>query len=104
MGVYPTQYNKEDFIKFLRNNNVNEVIIAKFEKFPESIERNGNLYKIYINSIWYSIGNTFYNFELNYYSEPAIEFLFTCKPYGDIESCINNLQYEIKSLKCKNKK
>ena len=104
MGVYPTQYNKKDFKEFLQNNNVNDIIITKFEKLPESIESNNNIYKIYINSIWYSIGNTFYNFELNYYSEVAQEFLFTYKVFGDIETSINNLIYEIKTLNCKNKK
>jgi len=95
MGVYPKQYNKEDFLKFLKKNNVNDNIIAKFVELPETIQRSGSTFKLYINSTWYSIGNTFYNFELNYYSETEIEYLFSLKVFKDVEISINNLLCEL---------
>lgn len=96
MGAYPTLYNKESFEIFLINNNVDEKIIDKFNSLPDKLIRGGNIYDIYINSIWYSVGNTFYNFELNYYCEEKMEYLFSSKVFSDIEISINILLLELK--------
>jgi len=61
MGKNPKKYSKEEFLKFLEKNNVSDVIISKFVGLPETVERSGNTFNLDINSIWYSIGNTFYN-------------------------------------------
>ena len=95
MGVYPSKYNKEEFLKFLEKNNVNDAIISKFVELPEAVERSGNTFKLDINSTWYSIGNTFYNFELNYYSEELVEYLFGSKVFSDVELSINYLLCEL---------
>lgn len=91
MGYYPKRYTKEEFNNFLVDNNVNDDIIHKFGEIPEKIIKNNVEYVLYINVIWYSIGNTFYNFELNYYSEDKIEFLFEMKLLCNVEISINNL-------------
>jgi len=99
MGVYPKKYDKEEFIKFLEKNNVNDKIIAKFVELPETIKRNGNLFELDINVTWYSIGNTFYNFEINYYSKELIEYLFGSKVFSDVEKSINYLLCELMNSK-----
>lgn len=95
MRVYPKKYSKEEFLIFLEKNNVNDEIISKFEKLPEFIEKNGNKYELYINSIWYNIDNTYYKFELNYYSDDIVEYLFSLKVFTDIELSINYLLSEL---------
>jgi hypothetical protein len=97
--IYPKKYSKEEFRKFLEKNNVSETIINKFNELPEKIERNKDKYELYINSTWYNVGNTFYSFELNYYSEELIEYLFNSKVFNDIELSINNLICELKNSK-----
>jgi len=95
MGAYPSEYNKKDFLNFLKKNNVSDVIIAKFVELPETVERSGDTFKLSINLTWYSIGNTFYNFELNYYSNDLVEYLFSSKIFTDIEVSINYLTCEL---------
>jgi len=96
MDIYPNQYDRKKFIeKFLKKNNVSEVIINKFVDLPEKIIVNNHEYEIYINVIFFSIGDTFYNFELNYYSEEQIEFLFNSKVFQDVEVSINYLICEL---------
>ena len=41
------------------------------------------------------VNNTSYSFELNYYCENKIEFLFSLKVFSDVEISINNLVYEL---------
>jgi len=95
MGVYPSKYNKEEFLKFLKKYNVNSNIITKFAELPETIKRNDSEFKLDVNVIWYSIGDTFYNFELNYYSPELIEYCFSSKVFGDVEESINYLTCEL---------
>jgi hypothetical protein len=90
MGVYPTGYNKEEFIVFLQNNNTNETIINKFKILPENVKHNNHIYKLNIVSTFISVG-MFCNFELNYYSEDQIEFLFPYKIFGNVEESIDNI-------------
>ncbi len=99
MGVYPSKYKKKEFIKFLEKYNVSDNIITKFAELPETIKRNGNEFKLDINVIWYSVGNTFYNFEINYYSEELIEYFFSSKVFGDVEESINYLLCELMTNK-----
>ena len=95
MGVYPSKYNKNEFVDFLKKCNVPSNVINDFNSLPIAIKYNKNTYKLDINCTWYSIGNTFYNFELNYYSEDIIEFLFPSKVYSNVELSINHLLSEI---------
>lgn len=99
MRIHPQKYTKEEFVDFLKRNNVNDTIINKFLKLPKTVKYGGNKYEIYINSTWYNIGKTYYNFELNYYSEEQIEFLFGSKVFGDVELSINNILYELTNAK-----
>jgi hypothetical protein len=99
MGVYPKDYNKDSFLAFLRKNNVSDKIIDRFNELPEIIKHKGHEYKLNIVSTWYSIGNTHYNFELNYYSEEIIEYLFSSKVFTDVERSINYLLCELINAK-----
>jgi len=99
MGVYPKDYNKESFIEFLQKNNVSDKVVDKFKELPELIVHNGHEYKLNILSTWYSVGNTFYNFELNYYSQDLVEFLFNYKIFTDVEKSVNYLLCELINAK-----
>jgi len=99
MNTYTKTYTKEEFLEFLEKNNVNDTIIHKFVELPVSIVRNGNKYDLYINATWYNVGNTHYEFELNYYSENLIEYLFGSKVFKDVEFSINNLLCELMNSK-----
>lgn len=95
MKVHPRKYTKEGFLKFLEKNNVNDEIILKFVELPETIERSGDTFQLDINSTWYSKGKTYYKFELNYYSDDLVEYLFSSKVFTDVEININYLQCEL---------
>lgn len=96
MGVYPSQYSREDFIKkFLKKNHVSDLIISKFVELPEKIIIDNHDYDLYINVTFISVGNTCYNFELNYYSEGLVEYLFNSKVFNDVEVSINYLICEL---------
>jgi hypothetical protein len=103
MTIYHQLYTKNDFMHFLIKNHVNDNIISKFAELPETIKRNGTDFNIYISSIWHSEGKTFYEFEINYYSENLIEFLFGSKVFTDVEHSINSMLCEIKSANCPKK-
>lgn len=98
MGVYPSKYDSEKFLKFLEKNNVNDTVISKFKSLPITITCNDKEFHLDINVIWYSIGDTFYNFELNYYSDEHIEYCFGSKVFDDIETSINYLFCELKYI------
>jgi hypothetical protein len=100
MTAYPKKYSKEDFIDFLLENNINDNIVNKFNELPESIKKNGNTYDLYINSIRYNNENTHYEFEINYYSEELIEYLFSSKVFKDVGQSINYILCELKNANC----
>ena len=96
MGIYPNQYSRENFIKqYLKKNNVNDIIISKFVALPEKIIIDGHDYDIYINVTFFSVGDIYYNFELNYYSEELVEFLFNSKVFNDVGVSVNYLLCEL---------
>jgi uncharacterized protein (DUF1919 family) len=95
MEVTPRGYSKETFMQFLHKNNVSDSIIEKFMQLPEKVVKRHREFKLYISSTWYDSGNTHYNFELNYYSEELVEYLFTYKIFTDIEKSVNFLLCEL---------
>ena len=95
MGVHPKKYNKEEFLKYLKRNKVNIEIINTFAKLPETIESTGTTFKLDVNTTWYSYGNSYYTFELNYYSEDVVEYLFNLKVFNDVGVSINYLLCEL---------
>jgi hypothetical protein len=96
MIVKPKEYNKQEFLKFLDKNGVNKELISKFKKIPERLRIDDSTFKLNIHSRWYDIGNTYYEFELNYYSPKLMEYLFNFKVYKDVEISINHLICELK--------
>jgi len=97
MGIHPKTYDKETFLDFLDKNNVNEITYNKFKELPEFVERSEIKFKLDINVIWYSHGNTHYTFEINYYSEELIEYLFSSKIFYDVDTSINFIVCELTS-------
>jgi len=96
MGTQLQKYDKKEFINFLKKNKVKQIIINKFIELPETILHSGHTFKLEINVTWYSIGETHYSFESNYYCEDLIEYLFSFKVFTDVEVSINNLLCELK--------
>lgn len=104
MTIYPKDYNnKQEFVKFLLKNGVSENVITKFNELPETVMRSNTEYNLYVHTIWYGDNDTHYTFEMNYYSEELIEFLFSSKVFDDIEVSINNLTCELINGKYKKK-
>ena len=99
MGIYPRKYNKETFLMFLKKYNVSDSTLNKFNKLPETVERSGDIFKLDINGTWYNDNNTYYQFEINYYSEDLIEYLFSSKVFNDIDASINFLNCELVTKK-----
>jgi len=97
MEIYPQKYTKEDFLVYLEKINAKDIIITKFLELPELIVRSGNTFKLDITTVWYDEDETYYNFELNYYSEELVEYLFNSKVFRDVESSINYLLCELMS-------
>lgn len=96
MSIHPKTYDKETFIGFLEKNNVSNNIITKFAKLPDTVVRSGDEFTLDVNSTWYNVGDTHYSFEMNYYSNDLIEYLFSSKVFEDIEICINNSLCELR--------
>lgn len=91
MTAYPNNHNRNSFIRFLEKNGVNIDIINKFKDLPEKIEKNDIVYSLNINVTWHDDDKTHYIFELNYYSEDKLEFLFPYKIFTDPEVSIDFL-------------
>jgi hypothetical protein len=100
----PKKYSKEKFLIFLEKYNVSDEIVEKFLELPEEIQRSGSTFKLDVNVTWYDGGNTYYEFELNYYSEELIEYLFSSKVFKNIGISINNLLCELINAKYISKK
>ncbi len=99
MNIFPQIYSKEEFLELLITNNINDIIIHKFNKLPEFIEINKSTYFIYINVTQYGVKNPTYNYEINYYSNDLIEFLFNSKVFNSVELSINNLLCDLINIK-----
>ena len=93
--IYPKRYDKNEFLTYLKKHKVGEKTINDFEELPESIIRSGDTFKLDITLTWYPEAETHYNFEMNYYSEDTIEYLFNSKVFGNVEFSINYLLCEL---------
>jgi hypothetical protein len=93
--IYPKRYDKNEFLKYLKKYKVSDKIINDFISLPESVVRSGDTFKLDITLTWYPEAETHYNFEMNYYSEDTIEYLFNSKVFGNVEFCINYLLCEL---------
>jgi len=98
MNIFPHKYTKNDFLEFLNKNNVSLSVVNRFLELPEFVEYRGNKYEIYIISTWYNTKKTKYSFEINYYSNDIIEFLFNSKVFNDIELSVNNIHCQLKKI------
>ncbi|MFW6225372.1 MAG: hypothetical protein ACOC3V_00270 [bacterium] len=99
LNSVPTDYSKKQLITFLEKNNENINLINRLKNLPEKIKYNNVEYTLNILISWYNINNTYYEFELNYYSEKYMEFLFSYKILKNIEESIKFLENELKKKK-----
>lgn len=95
MCVEEKQYKRKEFIKFMNKYGVEEETISKFVDVPEKIIENEYEFNLIITSRWYNIGKTYYEFELNYYSPNAMEFLFKYKISNNIEDSLSFIEHEL---------
>ena len=95
MSIYSSDNNKDEFLKYLKKNRVSEEIISKFVMLPETVERDKVDFKLQIVRTYISVSPTSYNFELNYYSEDLVEYLFNSKVFTNVEISINYLLCEL---------
>lgn len=98
MGVYPNGHSKESFVEFLNKSNVSISIIEAFKSLPDKVTYRNAEYKLNIISTFFSVGNTFYNFGINYYSDEAMEFIFKYEIFNDVEKAINNAVKKLKEI------
>lgn len=94
--VKQRDYSKREFAKFLNKYSVNDEMISDFNTIPETLNVNGEVFVLKIQTRWYNVGNTYHEFEFNYYSEKIIEFLFGFKVFTNVEISINYLLCELK--------
>lgn len=92
------QYTKDNFIKFLKEIGINNENISKFNSLPKKIKKSGLTYDLFIQTIKYEKDDHYYEFELNYYSDNHIEYLFTNKVFKDVNLSINNLYLNVEKL------
>jgi len=92
----PIEYKKNDFTKFLIEDDVNDEVISDFNKIPETLNVNGEVYELKIFARRYNGRTPYYEFEFNYYSENIIEFLLGFKVFNVVEISINHLLCDLK--------
>ena len=95
MGVYSNENNKKGFLKYLKKIRANDKIITKFEELPEVVKRNGDEFELQVTHTFITTSPTGYDFEMNYYSEDLVEYLFNSKVFRDVELSINYLLCEL---------
>lgn len=95
MNNLPTNYTKEELIDFLKESGIKNGAIKRIEDLPESLEFNQTKYNLNIIASWKDKGNTHYEFELNYYSPNAMEFLFKYKISNNIEDSLSFIEHEL---------
>jgi hypothetical protein len=49
MEIYPNNYNKETFLRFLKRNNVSNVILNEFNDLPEIVKKRTDEFKLDVN-------------------------------------------------------
>ena len=97
MGAFPSDYTREEFKHFLNEKEVGEAIIQKFETLPETVTYNGKEFTMAIRVTFFSIGEGFYNYWLNYKSDDSI--LFDKKVFTNAEKAIDYLITGVGNLK-----
>ena len=95
MGVYRGENNKDSFLKYLKKIRANDKIITKFAELPEVVHRNGDTFSLQVTHTFISVSPTGYNFEMNYYSDDLVEYLFNYKVFRDVDVSINYLLCEL---------
>jgi len=96
MSIQPQSYTKESFLEYLLINNVPNNIIENFKALPEVLNNRNSEFKLLISSTLFTGSDMSHTtFELNYYSEDLIEFLFSYKIFDHVERSINYLLCEL---------
>lgn len=97
METYPKNYNTETFIEYLKDNHSETSLVERFKRLPATLIHNKIEHKLNIVKTYYIGDGSYYNFELNYYSDELLEFLFTYKIFQDVEDSIRHLECELQN-------
>lgn len=95
METYPKKYNKITFTEYLEKINTSTQLLERFERLPAMLIHNNIEYELNVIKTYYAGDGSYFNFELNYYSDDILEFLFTYKIFQDIEDSVNYLECEL---------
>jgi hypothetical protein len=95
---YPKIYTKENFIKALKKNNIEDNIINRVKELPLNVTYNDSLYRLNIIVSWDNNNDTHYEFEINYYSKDNMDFLFDYKVFYNIENNLNYIECNLENL------
>lgn len=98
-NVNPKQFDKNEFVEYLIKNKIRKSIVSIINKLPNQITFRKYKYDIFINKIWYNKGETYYKFELNYYSSELNEFLLPLKVFTNVENSVKYLFVNLKERK-----
>lgn len=94
MSLLPKFLSKQEFIEYLNNENYSDDLMDSFNTLPETINNDGDEYKI---SIVLTDNNGYYDYEFNYYSVEARRHLLPYKvENGDLNKIIKNFIDKIK--------
>jgi hypothetical protein len=90
----PTKHTKEGFIRFLKENGITNGVLERIEVLPDIIHLDSD-YKLNIVTTLQNKGTSYYEFELNYYSEEFMEFLLPYTIKDNVEVSVNILECEL---------
>lgn len=99
MEAYPKKYTIKTFIEFLSENNETIPLIERIEKLPPTLIHENIEYNLNIVKTYYVGDGSYFNYELNYYSNNSLEFLFTYKIFQEIEDSVHHLECELQNEK-----
>ena len=91
----PKTFKKQELIRYLMDNGVVNGMLIRLENLPDILHVNNYDYVFNAITTWRERGHTYHEFELNYYSEENMEFLFTYKIFNDVEVSLNFLECEL---------
>jgi len=87
MENYPVKYIKENFINLLKKKDLEDSIIERYYHLPEFISFDNVTYKLNI-IVTDNEDEKLQIFEINYYSDEGMSFLFDYKASSDITQIV----------------
>lgn len=89
---------KQGFVKFMSKNNCDCDLINRFNDFPEKLIYKGDDYNMTISINKRTIGESIYNFDINYFSISKLQLLFPYKYTNSIKEIIEYVENNLSQL------